>query len=156
MPFVAPFFANGGATAMTKFYNVTDAVGAGTPNRKLDVMLVQYFLKRIYEHPEYAPAMPQGKMVVDGVCGPITKNWILKFQLDANEEFGGVALDRRVDRARGGAAGQKKGTISGTFYTVLFMNDAFNDRYPQEFNNPQAMKDAPAELRLALQSSTPV
>jgi hypothetical protein len=77
------------------FYDVTQAVGArvyvingedflpptprfyGTrklPNRRDDVMLVQYLLQGIYAHPaRFQPPLlrPSGPdMVVDGLCGP--------------------------------------------------------------------------------------
>src|SRR5262245_38868920 len=81
------------------FYNVTFSVGPGRDynwqdddgnwkhahrgaiNRRDDVMLVQYFLKRIYQ---FTPGLiaPEGIMTVDGFNGPITQRWIVAFQND--------------------------------------------------------------------------
>ena len=52
------------------FYNVDAPVGPGARNRRDDVMLVQFLLKRYYKH--FKAFKPQGDMVVDGLCGPTT------------------------------------------------------------------------------------
>jgi hypothetical protein len=62
------------------FYNLTQAVGEDCPNLAEDVFLVQYFLQCIYKNKHMSP--PAAKLVVDGVCGLVTKSWIHKFQWD--------------------------------------------------------------------------
>lgn len=101
------------------FYNVVHAVGKNCPNLRDDVKLVQYLLKSIYD--KYPPQYrPNGTMTVDGVCGAITLNWILKFQLDANESKPGkVNMDGRVDRARSKTL---YGSIGNTAYTIGLLN----------------------------------
>ncbi|MGH3146614.1 MAG: hypothetical protein ACRDTR_12515, partial [Rubrobacter sp.] len=66
------------------FYNVTYAVGSAGYNVIEDVELVQFFLQQIYRNPAKAglPPSPKGAMKVDGSCGPVTRNWIVKYQLD--------------------------------------------------------------------------
>ncbi len=100
------------------FYNVVHAVGKNCPNIRDDVKLVQYLLKILYEK---LPAdKPNGEMSVDGFCGPITLNWILKFQLDVSATFpGDIAVDNRVDRIRNK---NFVGSITKTKYTLAWLN----------------------------------
>lgn len=103
------------------FYNVVHAVGKNCPNMPDDVKLVQYLLK-IYYDAVSSDFRPTGNMTVDGVCGPVTRNWILKFQLDCSYEYPGeILVDGRVDRIRNQSL---KGSISKTIYTLSFLNSS--------------------------------
>jgi len=140
MAFVFFFDVNG---VQHKIYNVNMAVGKNAPNRKDDVMLVQYMLKRIYEKPVYeraALSKPQSVMVVDGFLGPITIQWITRFQLDARDRFGfRVVIDGRVDRS-----------TATTTYTIDHINNAFKGHYPEIHEKMPVHPDVPAEVRAAL------
>jgi hypothetical protein len=126
-----------------RFYNVNMAVGKNAPNRKDDVMLVQYMLKRIYEKPVYQKATfskQQSVMLVDGLCGPITTQWIGRFQMDIRDGWGcSIVVDRRVDRAPKEAE-----------YTISYINYAFKGHYPEIHANMPIHPDVPAEIRAAL------
>ena len=100
------------------FYNVVHAVGKNCPNVRDDVKLVQYLLKILYVK---VPAdKPNGEMKVDGLCGPVTMNWILKFQLDVSADNPGIiAVDNRVDRIRNK---NFVGSITKTRYTLGILN----------------------------------
>ncbi len=100
-------------------YNVISAVGQNCPNRRDEVRLVQTLLKLFYQSSGFSA--PKGLMVVDGLCGPITKNWILKFQLDIRYWGCAVMADKRVDRIRDH---QDIGSISQTMYTLVALNRA--------------------------------
>ena len=142
MAFVFFFDVNG---VQHKIYNVNMAVGKSAPNRKDDVMLVQYMLKRIYEKPVYEKATfskQQSAMVVDGFVGPITMQWIGRFQMDIRDGWGcSIVVDRRVDRAPGG---------TGPEYTIDYINYAFKGHYPEIHANMPVHPDVPAEIRAAL------
>lgn len=60
-------------------------------------------------------------MKVDGNCGPVTKNWILRFQLDCNKYNGGavVVADNRTDRVRNK---NLIGSLTGKYYTLALLN----------------------------------
>ena len=59
-------------------------------------------------------------MTVDGICGPITNNWILKFQLDVNQRYPNTTpTDNRVDRIRNK---NMIGSISQMGYTQAILN----------------------------------
>ena len=108
-----------GAESFPVFYNVAHAVGENCPNRREDVMLVQYLLFWAY-HPYPKSFHPKGEMKIDGACGGITKNWILKFQLDGMYSNASIRADKRVDRIRNkdGMFGRQSNTI----YTLAYLN----------------------------------
>jgi len=105
------------------YYNLVHAVGKGCPNMRDDVKLVQYLLISFYDKALSASNVytkPKGDMKVDGVCGPVTLNWILKFQLDVNTRYPGtVYADNCVDRVKNK---NLTGSISGTIYTLAVLN----------------------------------
>jgi len=110
-------------SSLPVFYNVVHAVGKQSPNVCDDVKLVQYLLIAFYDKALATSSIytkPKGDLKVDGVCGPVTNNWILKFQLDVNKRHPGtVAADNRVDRVRNK---NLKGSITGTIYTLAVLN----------------------------------
>src|ERR1044072_7859232 len=125
------------------FYNVLLAVGNNAPNLKEDVLLVQFLLFETYSGKlKFAPfnTRPQGNMTVDGICGPITKNWILKFQLDIRFIGGNPLLDKRIDRAR-----EVISSISRTVYTIISLNQIVKQVRP-DFDNLDKAVDVPREL----------
>lgn len=101
------------------FYNVVHAVGKNCPNMRDDVQLVQYLLKILYD--KFPPnCRPKGNMTVDGLCGPVTRSWILKFQMHFNADNPGmIMVDGRVDRIRNK---DFVGSISKTQYTLAVLN----------------------------------
>ncbi|HKU95928.1 MAG TPA: hypothetical protein VJR58_11655 [Vineibacter sp.] len=76
---------------MTKFYDIGNAVGipvapgdsANPPNERLDVLLVQYMLSRVYEGETFKPT---GPLYVDGIFGPLTHYWMLFFYTELESE----------------------------------------------------------------------
>ena len=106
------------------FYNLTEAVGLGCKNTEEDVKVVQFFLSRVYSTEMFKDKKPKGKMTVDGKVGPITRNWITKFQLDMRERGNAVYADGIVDKA-----GNENNpdnfisSISQTYYSVKLMNN---------------------------------
>jgi hypothetical protein len=132
-------------TDLPVFYNVVHAVGEGCPNQKDDVMLVQYLLMSVYEKLP-SSARPKGDIGVTGYCGGATRNWILKFQLDANKACpGATAADGRVDRIR-----EKSliGTMSKMTYTLAILNANAIYYNPEKFTKlPQLVPlQNPAEV----------
>lgn len=103
--------------ALPYYYNVVNAVGKNCPNRNDDVKLVQYLLQLFYSNSGFTP--PKGMMRVDGICGPVTKNWITRFQLDVKSFGSPILVDGRIDRARDH---HLMGAVSHTGYTILWLN----------------------------------
>src|SRR5262245_47766377 len=105
------------------YYNVTWAVGpVGTaPNRRDDVLLVQYLLKKIAENParrifaiDWTLPSPAKSFLVDGWMGSVTAAWIRSYQKAVNKNVSGlIRVDNRIDRARGDIT-----SISHTTYTI--------------------------------------
>ncbi|HLA94163.1 MAG TPA: hypothetical protein VK612_00475, partial [Pyrinomonadaceae bacterium] len=132
------------------FYNVVHAVGLQCPNPRDDVKLVQYLLLAFYDKALASSSVytrPNGNLTVDGSCGPITNNWILKFQLDVNKRYPNTVMeDSRMDRVRNK---DLIGSISGTVYTLAILN-----RFVQAIN-PDAWALVPALIPLDNQESVP-
>jgi len=114
-----PFIDTCDSAVTPEFYNVVHAVGKNCPNKHNDVKLVQLMLQMFYMGAGLT--QPKGNMVADGICGPITKNWILKFQLDMRARAVFLTADQRIDRVRNH---QSIGAISHTKYGLVALNEA--------------------------------
>ena len=133
------------------FFNVTMAVGPGAANRRDDVMLVQYLLKRIYDHPErFDPPIhrPSGQdMTINGHFGRTTATWITHFQREVSSRGGApIRADGRVDKSDSGGVS----SISRTVYTIVLLNKGFQLVDPIAFNDPVTDNECPVELLRAL------
>jgi hypothetical protein len=141
------------STDLDFFYNVTMAVGPhGTaPNRRDDVMLVQYLMKVLVRVGLWVPPTLSKPFPADGRMGPDTAAWIQDYQLMKHRV---IVQDGRIDRALGVNA-----SITHTRYTIVFLNRDFQTASVlrtgslQWFNALEDDADAPAELRRAIRSS---
>ena len=135
--------------AFPYFYNVHRAVGPGRPNQHEDVLLVQYFLKSIYDHPNATnpPLHPPfgSKMVVDGVAGPITFSWIKHFQAELQSRGQSIVVDGIVNPAVGSFAGP-----SGSTYTIVRLSAGFLQARPADYPNISKAGDCPPMLGAAV------
>ena len=130
------------------FYNVSYAVGMGCPNWTEDVMMVQFFLQRIYLDEEWKPLTPRGVMKVDGLCGAITRHWIAKFQADARNDGHHIHVDGIVDNASNPANNQQT-SITKTHYTVRSMNNFLRNTNKPLYSTLPFNQEVPPLLRLA-------
>jgi hypothetical protein len=132
------------------FYNVDEAVGPSCPNRRDDVLLVQYFLKVAFDNGKaYDPPLvpPAGQpLTVTGMADPITFRWIKDFQEQAKKKGHKNALDGRVDKAKGTGIG----TISHTQYTITFLNLTYKKVRPNDYANIAKAGDCPPDLASAV------
>ena len=89
------FRENGG-----RFYNLDAGVGRTCLNLYFDVMLVQFYLRRLYDHP-FGPA---GKLFeelkMDGYFGKITEGYIRSFQESSGRYSAPLKQDGMVHPAR--------------------------------------------------------
>ena len=114
-----------------RIYDVEKAVGLNSPNQNGDVKLVQHMLICIYASGFATP--PSKPLVMDGWIGPITVEWIKRFQQDVNAKghlFARTAkwkdpsikkceVDGRVDAILNVS---QVGQVSGKPYTISWMN----------------------------------
>jgi hypothetical protein len=133
------------------FFNVSMAVGSGAPNRRDDVMLVQYLLRSIYSHSaNFEPPIerPNGRdMEIDGRFGQTTSKWITHFQREVRNRRGvPIRADGRVDKSDSGGIS----SISQTVYTIIALNKGLQIANPEAFADPVNDPDCPAELLRAL------
>jgi hypothetical protein len=104
-------------------------------------MLVQYFLKKYYEKAAITP--PAGIMKVDGIYEPITQRWIDDFQSGRIFVEPGVhpmVRDGIVDRV---PAHDEFTPIHKPIYTILFLNMAYKQKYPDLFDDLPNLTDLP-------------
>jgi hypothetical protein len=110
------------------------AVGAGCPNRKDDVFLVQFLLrvatldgggKLGYKPPNEAPIQ------IDGIYGGQTQRYISFFQKELDRRNNGKLAepDGRIDPPRG----KRTSSITQTGYTVLWLNNVYRQRRGETF-----------------------
>ena len=139
------------------FYNVDAAVGAGSPNKRDDVLLVQHFLITINNNPNAfsppistVPLKPNEIIKADGVVGPITLRAIKHFQGVGRSRGNQITVDGRVDKASGSGFA----TNSNTQFTILFLNNAYRKIRVGVFQNITILAgDCPGELRSSLSLS---
>jgi hypothetical protein len=129
-----PFIDTCDSDVTPEFYNLIHAVGKDCPNKHDDVKAVQLMLQMFYQGAGLTA--PKGQMVPDGICGPITKNWILKFQLDMRAGAVMVAADQRIDRVRNH---QSVGAITHTKYGLLALNEGAATVNPGSWSNLSTM-----------------
>ena len=128
------------------FYNVDTSVGPGRPNRRDDVLLVQYFMRESFKGvPSFKKdPFPGGVLAVHGRAGPQTFAAIRHFQKMAKKTGLTSAQDGRVDPP----VGEKlRGSISQTQYTITSMNLGFKKARSRDWPNVSKASDCPGELR---------
>lgn len=128
------------------FYNVNSAVGYGGKNMIEDVKVVQFFMKRFYTVMTDL-AKPWGEMVADGKCGPITRAWITRLQLDLRKLGAQCAVDGLIDKA-GNAGGNRTASISHTDYAIRFLNNGLRHEDSEVYKNLTTHPVVPADLKL--------
>jgi hypothetical protein len=121
------------------------------PNRRDDVLLVQYILiniaGKIVVGPGWqvwTPPKTARPFLVDGWMGPVTAAWIKSYQNSHRYLF----KDGRIDRALGISS-----SISHTVYTILLLNHHLWLVQEEKFKALEDDIEAPPELREAIRMS---
>src|SRR2546423_27496 len=89
------------SAAFPVYYNLDAPVGSnGSNNFGEDVMLVQFFLNRLFAGPNQITSFRHSQQPIpaDGICGPITLRAIREFQMGCLSTGISVLCDGRVDR----------------------------------------------------------
>jgi hypothetical protein len=115
-------------------YVVDQAVGAGCPNKRSDVLLVQYLLNVLAEkRPPYEairPADEMGLLPMTGICDQRTIKYIKNFQRYVKEKKVNILEDGRIDPIMTG--GSRSGG-SRTYYTIVGLNAGMRTRRGDQF-----------------------
>jgi hypothetical protein len=116
------------------------------PNRRDDVLLVQYLLKRVYQEWEKKGKPSNGvtQLKIDGMYGPKTQRAIEQFQLDAAREGSNIATDGCVDPERGPTP---YSSISKTGYTISWLNSTLWMHNPALASDITRDPECPFELK---------
>ena len=125
------------------------------PNKRDDVMLVQYLLKRVYQqgqncNPQLNQTSGAAVLKIDGFYGPKTARAIEHFQLEMRRNGRSIATDGCVDPEIGDDA---YSSISKTGYTISWLNKYFWVLYPNLAPNITLDPECPPELKKALSNS---
>jgi hypothetical protein len=140
---------NENPTGNPSFYNVTTAVGHGCKNMEEDVKVVQFFLTRVYQTEPFKDLKPKGAMTIDGKVGPITRNWILKFQLDMRNRGNAVLADGIIDKAGNeNNPDNFTSSISNTNYTIRYMNNVLRKKDTAVYKTLTSNAAVPPDMRM--------
>jgi len=142
----------GGRISIPVPVNSTTIKKSYEPNKRDDVMLVQYLLKRVYQkgfscNPQLNPASGAALLKVDGLYGPETAGAIEQFQLEMRRGGRNVATDGCVDSELGDDA---ISSISKTVYMISLLNEYFWSLYPLLAPDLSIDPECPPELRQSL------
>ena len=138
---------------MKLVHTVDQAVGTGCPNRRDDVLLVQFFLKVVSDGPERSLLTPGGfpPLHIDGLWGPISQAYLDQYiqVKSAENPASQLSEDGRVDPV---VSGRVSGSMTGLIYTILALNKTYqNVRGPTALQNITTDPLFPPELRPSLQ-----
>src|SRR5262249_12511622 len=137
--------------SVVKNGNSTTLYGYYQPNRRDDVMLVQYLLKRVYQRAQTANLNGGGArpsdLKIDGIWGPKTPAAIEQYQVEMARNGRSIATDGVVDSEKGSGT---TSSISHTGYTISWLNKYFWVLWPTLAPNVTGDVECPFELKLAL------
>lgn len=165
------------------YLSVSLPVGAikSEGNKKIDTMLVQYFLLSLGTHTKpgygdgyvdmfYVWQLRNGPFAVDGICGPKTKQMIGVYQSNAGN-LGGeqktsdiiknlqMKVDCSVDRVPGRKdvfpLSHDSGGFARYIYAIAHMNERYKLLYPSYQDHIICDGRAPVELRMAVRNLLP-
>ena len=130
------------------FYNVNSAVGYGGSNMVEDVKVVQFFLKRLYMTDRLKKQKPWGEMAIDGKVGPITRAWILRTQMLAQNAL----IDGIVDKAGNESNPSNWETsISHTKYIIRGINNTLRKHDTAVYKTLTTNTEVPPDMRAIFQ-----
>ncbi len=118
------------------------------PNKRDDVTLVQYLLKKNYQRGQNAsPPLNQANgtanLKIDGLYGPKTQKAIEQFQLEMRRNGHNIATDGCVESERGDSS-------TGSTYTISWLNKYFWQLYPNLAPDILVDPECPVELKQSL------
>lgn len=130
------------------FYNVDAAVGKNAPNRKDDVLLVQYLLKNASTLG--FPQVFKWNLLNYPIGGVWDANWqgLLGAYIDAEAGIGNkMVADGRVDPV---VSGRVTGPVHHRQYVIVALNLRYSMVRGADYPRLAEVADCPAELRLPL------
>lgn len=130
----------------------TVQTSSSEPNKRDDVMLVQYLLKRVYQRgqncqPQLSQSSGAAQLKIDGLYGPATARAVEQFQMEMRRNGHNIATDGCVDPELGESA---TSSISKTGYTISWLNKYFWVLYPYLAPDISTDPECPAELKKVL------
>lgn len=126
-------------------YDLDQPVGPNLPNRRDDVLLVQYMMREVPKSGRFKPDPFPAPLTVDGVPGPGLFANIKHFQNLQKLRLAGKhsATDGRIDPIPSTSAI----STTGVQYNMVTLNLAFQVSRPKDYPLMAAANDCPNELR---------
>jgi hypothetical protein len=124
------------------FYNLDAAVGRGCQNNVGDVLLVQYFLDEALSDTSRFPDAPESPDF-NGTVDDTTLAAIAYYQKKLRSTGKNISTDGRIDPA---VNHQSHGAISGTQYTIIWLNLEYQKSRPAEYKQLAKASDCPPGL----------
>ena len=109
------------------FYAIDQSVGIGCANVRDDVLLVQFFLRVIFENDNeisnpFFTAGPKGP-AIDGMWGPKSAGFLKAWEQHLQKVAPGVVKqDSRVDPIKSGST---VGSLTGSTYKICILNGRY-------------------------------
>ena len=129
-------------------YNIDAAVGKGAPNRRDDVLLVQYLLKNASTLG--FPQVFNWSLLNYPLNGVWDRNWqgLLQAYIDADSGIGNkMVSDGRIDAV---PDGRVSGPIHHRQYVIVVLNLKYSIVRSDDYPSMAGVADCPAELRIPL------
>jgi len=126
------------------YFDISDRVGFGCPNRRDDVMLVQYLLKKTYSVGALTlrqPVMPPGGVRVDGRFSYHDQYMILHYQFQQCYGGRGGFIDGIISPTHGNFTASAQ-----VQYTIIYLNLGLLAFFPQVHDDPVSESDFPPQL----------
>jgi hypothetical protein len=123
-------------------YTIDQAVGAGCPNLRDDVALVQFFLRAVMED-DKGYRIPAGKpLAMDGICGPRTIDYIKSWQAQDAKLSQGAAMPMQDGQISPMTNRTGIASRSHTRYAIVSLNVIYSgangiDKHANIANDPR-------------------
>ena len=136
-------------TKMPMFFNVDAHVGSGCPNKKPDVMFVQFCFRTMGTVALPGSTLPpdlKARMAairIDGTCDAYTSAIILDWQKHRKTQNPGVTADGRVSPSAGSTG------YGSAIYSIGELNMSLKRRFKDKWPMVSQMTQCPPELAAA-------
>jgi hypothetical protein len=130
------------------FYDLDHAVGPGAPNRRDDVLLVQYFMKQVPNSRRFQSAPFPAPLNVNGIADQSLFANIRHFQAACRKINPLLSVvDGKIDPVPGD---KNRSPTSKAQYSIINLNLLFRDARPIDYERVSEAADCPADLRKQL------
>jgi len=107
------------------FYGIDQAVGKCCPNKRDDVALVQFLLRSVLEDGKEYKVPPGPPLVIDGICGPRTIEYINAWQEQESRLSEGIMKPVQDGQVSPALTRSGIGSRSHARYSIVGLNTIY-------------------------------